>query len=72
MSRQGRAKKRVGRGKLDVARGGRSSTGLTMSNEDRVALARSGTKDLLEGTREVNRAAIREKLAARQHTDSNN
>jgi hypothetical protein len=59
------AKTRVGHGKIDASRTkGRGALGLT--NKDKLALARSGTKDLLEGTRQANRKKARKKVARGQ------
>jgi hypothetical protein len=61
------AKERVGRGKINAANHGRSSIGLKMSNEDRMKLAASGARDLLDGTMQRN-----QELRDKQSTDSNN
>jgi len=53
-----KSKKRVGRGKIDASRfKGGGVLGLT--NKDKLALAKSGAKDLMEGTMEANRKRLR-------------
>lgn len=48
------AKTRVGRGQIDASRTeGRGALGLT--NKDKLKLAKSGARNLLEGTRQANR-----------------
>lgn len=52
---QAQTKKNVGRGKIRTAASkGKGVLGLT--NQDKLRLARSGVKDLLEGTMQANRA----------------
>lgn len=52
---QAQTKKNIGRGKIRTAASkGRGTLGLT--NKDKLALARSGVKDLIEGTIQANRA----------------
>lgn len=48
------AKQRVGRGKIDASRT-KNSGALGLTNKDKLALAKSGARDLLEGTRQANR-----------------
>jgi len=63
--RAARAKVRVGHGKIDVSRTeNRGAIGLT--NKDKLRLAKSGVKDLLEGTKSLNR------LRLNQGTDKSN
>ena len=64
--RSARAKQRVGRGKIDVGRAkGRTAIG-SLSNQEKLAITRSGVRDLMEGTMELNR------LKKNQSTDSSN
>lgn len=49
-----KSKKRVGRGKIDASRS-KNGGAIGLTNKDKLALAKSGVKDLLEGTMEENR-----------------
>ncbi len=50
----GTAKVRVGHGQIDSSRT-KGSGALGLKNKDKLKLAKAGAKNLLEGTREVNR-----------------
>jgi len=54
-----KSKKRVGKGKIDASRTEGGGT-LGLTNKDKLKLAKSGVKDLLEGTMELNRLRMQQ------------
>ena len=50
-----RSEESIGRAKIEIANKGRTQFGGTFSNEERIDLAKSGTKDFLPGMQKLNR-----------------
>lgn len=61
----GKAKVRVGHGQADASRTkGRGTLGLT--NKDKLNLGRAAAKNLVEGTREVNKAKRKKQTSSQK------